>query len=235
VTLYIIIGRTHRFRDSRVIIGKLKDLSHELQDVFVTEKIRRGVRRRESEVYVFRVVENDPLAWFFISFDIKAPKKPGYEYTIIMREMFFNLCARVDRSTYICPERVDVDSIMPREVKVNKETYYVVPNDDRAASYLREAILSGVKISESELPKSPLSYIKSALIDMISSVRSADTRANRVRVYAKRLLERARGVLELVKRCRAKFTSIGIDTSQIELEIERLIENLEAAVKEKWR
>jgi hypothetical protein len=233
VTLYIIIGRTHRFRDSRVVIGKFKDLSRELQDVFVTEKIRRGVKR-ESEVYVFRVVENDPLAWFLISFDIKAPRRPGYEYTVVMREMFFNLCARVDRSTYICPEKVDVGSILAQAIRVNKEAYYVVPNDDRAVGYLREAVVSGVKISEKEVPKSPLSYIKSTLIDMILSVKKADRRANRVRAYAEQLLERARGVLELIKKCRAKFTSIGVDASQIELEIERLIESLEAAVKEKW-
>jgi hypothetical protein len=172
MTLYIIIGRTHRFRDSRVVIGKFKDLSQELQDVFVTEKIRRGVRRREQNVYVFKVVENDPLAWFFISFDIKAPKKPGYEYTVIMREMFFNLCARVDRSTYICPESVDVKPILAKAgVEANVETHHVVPNDERAAAHLGEAILSGVKVSESELPKGPLSYIRSTLVDMISSVR----------------------------------------------------------------
>jgi hypothetical protein len=41
-------------------------------------------------------------------------------------------------------------------------------------------------------------------------------------------------VLELVRRCRAKLMAIGVDASQIELEIERLIETLEAAVKEKW-
>jgi hypothetical protein len=236
VTLYIIIGRTHRFRDSRVVIGKFKDLSRELQDVFVAEKIRRGVRRREQEVYVFRAVENDPLAWFFVSFDIKAPKKPGYEYTVIMREMFFNLCARVDRSTYICPEEVDADSILERvRVKeANKETYYVAPNDERAASYLREAIVSGVSISEGEPPKSPLSYIRLALTEMILSVRKADRRANRVREYAEQLLARARGVLELVRRCRAKFTAIGVDPSQIELEIEGLVKTLEAAIKEKW-
>lgn len=233
MTLYVIIGRTHRFRDSRVVIGKFKDLSRELQDVFVAEKIRRGVKR-ESEVYVFRVVENDPLAWFFISFDIKAPRKPGYEYTVIMREMFFNLCGRVDRSTYICPEKVDVDSILAQAIRVNKEAYYVVPNDDRAVGYLREAIVSGVKISEKEVPKAPLSYIKSTLIDMILSVKKADRRANRVKAYAEQLLERARGVLELVKKCRAKFTAIGIDPSQIELEIERLVEKLEVAIKEKW-
>ena len=236
MTLYIIIGRTHRFRDSRVVIGKFKDLSRELQDVYVAEKIRRGVRRREQDVYVFRVVENDPLAWFFVSFDIKAPKKPGYEYTVIMREMFFNLCARVDRSTYICPESVDVKPILAKAgVEANVETHYVVPNDDRAAAHLKEAIVSGVKISESEAPKSPLSYIKSTLIDMLKSVREADRRANRVRAYAKQLLERARGVLELVKRCKAKFTAIGLDPTQIELEIEELVEKLEATIKEKWR
>jgi hypothetical protein len=234
VTLYIIIGRTHRFRDSRVVIGKFKDLSRELQDVFVAEKIRRGVRR-ESEVYVFRAVERDPLSWFFVSFDIKAPKKPGYEYTVIMREMFFNLCARVDRSTYICPERVDAKSILAKVgVETNVETHYVVPNDERATAHLREAIVSGVSISENEPPKGPLSYIKSTLIDMIVSVKKADRRANRVREYAEQLLARARSVLELVRKCRAKFTAIGIDPSQIELDVERLIENLEAALREKW-
>jgi hypothetical protein len=234
MTLYIIIGRTHRFRDSRVVIGKFKDLSRELQDVFVAEKIRRGVKR-ESEVYVFKVVENDPLAWFFISFDVKAPKKPGYEYVVIMREMFFNLCARADRSTYICPESVDVKQILAKAgVEANVETYYVVPNDERAASHLREAVLSGVKVSESEQPKSPLSYIRSELVYMISSVRKADRRANRVRAYAKQLLERARGVLELVRRCRAKLVAIGVDPSQVELEIEGLVETLEVAIKEKW-
>ncbi len=235
MTLYIIIGKTHRFRDSRVVIGKFKDLSRELQDVFVAEKIRRGVRRRESEIYVYRVVENDPLAWFFVSFDIKAPKKPGYEYTVIMREMFFNLCARVDRSTYICPESVDVKPILAKAgVEANVETHHVVPNDERATAHLREAILSGVKVSESEQPKSPLSYIESELIDMLKSVREADRRANRVRAYAKQLLERARGALELVRRCRAKLAAIGVDPSQVELEIEGLVKALEAAIKEKW-
>jgi len=105
---------------------------------------------------------------------------------VIMREMFFNLCARVDRSTYICPESVDVKPILAKAgVEANVETYYVVPNDDRATAHLKEAIVSGVKISESEAPKSPLSYIESTLIDMLKSVREADRRANRVRAYAK--------------------------------------------------
>jgi hypothetical protein len=152
-----------------------------------------------------------------------------------MREMFFNLCARVDRSTYICPESVDVKPILAKAgVEANVEAYYVVPNDDRAAAHLKEAIVSGVKVSESEVPKSPLSYIRSTLVDMISSVRNADRRANRVRAYAKQLLERAKSVLELVRRCRAKFTAIGLDPSQVELEVGELVKTLEAAVREKW-
>lgn len=184
----MIVGRTRGFRDSRIVIGKFKDSPRGLQDVFVAEKIRRGVKRREQEVHVFRVVESD------------------------------------------------VGSTLARAAGVgaNKETYYVVSNDDRATSYLREAVVSEVGVSERETPKAPLGYTRSTLMDMISSVKRTDMRANRVRAYAKQPLERARGVLEPVKRCRAKFTAVGVDTSQIELEIEGLIETLEAAVREEW-
>jgi hypothetical protein len=203
--------------------------------VFVADRIRREVKRRGAGVYVFRVIdEGDQLAWFFANFDIKSPRKPGYEYAVVMREMFFNLCARVDRSTYIYPERVGVDGALALAgVEANREAYYVVLNDERATAHLREAIVSEVKVSESEAPKSPLSYIRSALADMIASVERTDRRANRVRVYAKQLHARVRGVLELTKRCRVKFGSIGLDPAQ-ELEIESLLEALELAVMRKW-
>jgi len=41
-------------------------------------------------------------------------------------------------------------------------------------------------------------------------------------------------VLELVRRCKEKLVAIGVDPSQVELEIERLVKTLEAAVREKW-
>jgi len=138
--MFIVLGLTEKIKSSKRIIQRYKS-EEELRDIFKVDRLRRG------RLLVFRVV-NEPAKWYLISFDIKQVRKKGggyrlptKEYTVIKEAAFWNMCARVDNSTYICPP----DGIEEVEGKIREytdyiEVYPVEPHDEKTIEYVEEKL-----------------------------------------------------------------------------------------------
>lgn len=103
--MYIVLGFSKR--DGRAIIDRYKS-PEELRDIFVVNRVKRS-----GLLFVFRETSlRDPLGFQLVTFDLKTvsgkrsgrSRKPTAEYTIIKKYLLSKLCARVDMSTYVCPE-----------------------------------------------------------------------------------------------------------------------------------
>jgi len=138
---FIVLGYTESVRTSKRIMGRYKS-EEELRDVFKVSRLRKQARR----LLVFKVVDViDEDTWYLISFDIKEvigrktglPRKATKEYTIIKEGMFWNLCGRIDNSTYICPK--DFSGI-PRKFTDLVEVWPVKPYDDKTLDAMRNAV-----------------------------------------------------------------------------------------------
>jgi len=142
--MFIVLGRTEGLRSSVRIIGRYKS-EDELRDIFLTDRLRKPVRRPPrhcSEIYVFKVVdEDDEDTWYLVSFDISRHdlgRKPSKEYTIVKESMLLRFCIHIDFSTYLCP--VD-SSDVPQQFTDRVEVYRVKPWNDRTLNRMRELMV----------------------------------------------------------------------------------------------
>jgi hypothetical protein len=232
VWVFIVLGLTSTKRDSRAILGRNQYKSlEELRDIYAVNRLRRGVLKSER-IYVFRVVDSNQDSWFLVSFDIKRAlgkrsgkyRKPTREYSAVKEYMYSNLCGRVDMSTYICPESVDLDTQLRALGVPNPrvEYYYVVPHDGKALEFLRDSITRTIN------------YLYTKLLTLISKVEKCDRRAVKLRKAAESALAEYRSLVELVVRYRSKLDAIGVDTDSLISSFRSECSRLESAVKSKW-
>jgi len=140
--MFIVLGLTEKIKSSKRIIQRYKT-EEELRDIFKVDRLRRVARK----LLVFRVV-GEPAKWYLVSFDLKQVKKkkggyriPTKEYSIIKDVAYWNMCARVDNSTYVCPP----DGVEEVETKIKEyteyvEVYPVEPHDEKTTDYLMERL-----------------------------------------------------------------------------------------------
>ena len=139
---FIVLGKTAELGSSKRIIYRYKS-EDELRDIFITNKM---TKKALKELLIFKVVSVDDLdTWYLISFDIKEVigRKSGKrrratkEYTVIKEHMFFDLCGKIDNSTYICPEPQDT---YVKEFTKYVELYRVKPFDNKTLEAMKESI-----------------------------------------------------------------------------------------------
>jgi len=144
---YVVLGLTKGLRHSKRIIGRHKDLAVELRDVFEVSRLRKAAKK----LLIFEIVEsNDPDVWFLISFDIEGVRrKNGWgfrkatkEYTIIKEKMYWNLCGKIDYSTYICPQN---PPNIPEKYTQKIKTWTVKPYDIKTLEKMKKEIENTVK------------------------------------------------------------------------------------------
>jgi hypothetical protein len=101
------LGRTPR-AGSRALGHDYKG-EDELRDVHAVEfKTKAG---REQGFYI-KVCEPSRAEYYLLSFDARAPRGVfKKEYSKIVNEAKWMLCANVDRSTYICRSRASVEAL----------------------------------------------------------------------------------------------------------------------------
>lgn len=143
---FIVVGRTEPFRTSKNISGRYKS-QEELRDVHFVDRVRGKVARK---LLVFRAAEGDPDALYLISFDIPKVRKrdgglrkPSREYSAIAEGMLERLCARIDNSTYLCPEDA---SDVPRRYTDKVEVVKVVPANDAARQAASAALEAAAEL-----------------------------------------------------------------------------------------
>ena len=150
---FIVVGRTEPFRTSKNISGRYKS-QEELRDVHVVDRVRGNVA---SRLLVYRAAEGDPDALYLISFDIPKLvkrdgdlRKPSREYSAIAERMLERLCARIDNSTYLCPEDA---SDVPRRYTGKVEVAKVVPFNDEARRETVAALETAVDALAEEMER----------------------------------------------------------------------------------
>jgi len=178
-----VLGNTANVKSSKRILGRYKDVV-ELRDVFEVSRLKKQARK----LLIFKVVDSvDEDTWYLISFDIKEvigrrsgrPRYATKEYTIIKDRMFWNLCGRIDNSTYICPKD---SSDIPREFTNYVSVWPVVPYDNKTLNAMKSSV------------EEALVYVKLQLMLQLTKIRKEEVHG-RAREKARKLVRRAETLL----------------------------------------